>query len=249
MITEAESPAAEPKNSARAGAKSPEDMPCRYISGSTSVTLGLRRHHGVRIWLRNPAITGLGIDPAVAHPRRLHLDRPGAGGDPARLGVAVTDHQTTPPIVSLVGQSGDVRVHLRLQRGGQHPPRPLGADLIDGRAQLRAAVVVGHYSQHRRSFLAGVAAPTTRWLNEEGTPRPQAGGRSTTSGHTSATQAARHHAYGDRYQRTKARLGRQRGSKVARVDIARCVAEANWHMLTKGEPFAPAGPAHSALAA
>lgn len=43
------------------------------------------------------------------------------------------------------------------------------------------------------------------------------------------------------------RLGRQRGSKVARVDIARCLAEANWHMLTKGEPFAPAGPAHSAL--
>jgi transposase len=64
-----------------------------------------------------------------------------------------------------------------------------------------------------------------------------------------ATHAARHPIYRHRYQATKARLGRQRGAKVARVDIARRVAEANWHMLTKGEPFAPAGPAHSALVA
>ena len=64
-----------------------------------------------------------------------------------------------------------------------------------------------------------------------------------------ATHAARHPAYRDRYQTTKARLGRQRGAKVARVDIARRLAEANWHMLTKGEPFAPAGPARSALVA
>jgi transposase len=35
-----------------------------------------------------------------------------------------------------------------------------------------------------------------------------------------ATHAARHAAYRNRYQRMKARLGRQRGSKVARVDIA-----------------------------
>jgi transposase len=64
-----------------------------------------------------------------------------------------------------------------------------------------------------------------------------------------AIHAARHVAYRDRYQRTKSRLGRQRGAKVARVDVARCLAEANWHMLTKGEPFAPAGPARSALVA
>lgn len=64
-----------------------------------------------------------------------------------------------------------------------------------------------------------------------------------------ATHAARHPAYRDRYQATKARLGRQRGAKVARVDIARRVAEANWHMLTKGEPFAPAGLTQRALVA
>jgi transposase len=64
-----------------------------------------------------------------------------------------------------------------------------------------------------------------------------------------ATHAARHPAYRQRHHNIKARLGRQRGSKVARVDIARRLAEANWHMLTKGEPFAPAGPAPFALVA
>ena len=48
VITEADSPAAEPKNSSRAGAKSPELMPCRYISGSTSATLGDFLAHGGR---------------------------------------------------------------------------------------------------------------------------------------------------------------------------------------------------------
>jgi len=53
VITDADSPAAEPKNSASAGAKSPLDMPCRYINGNTSDTFGLLRAHGVRIELRN----------------------------------------------------------------------------------------------------------------------------------------------------------------------------------------------------
>jgi transposase len=57
-----------------------------------------------------------------------------------------------------------------------------------------------------------------------------------------AIHAARHPIYVDHYQATKVRLGRQRGAKVARVDIARKLTEAIWHMLTKGEPFAPAGP-------
>jgi transposase len=63
-----------------------------------------------------------------------------------------------------------------------------------------------------------------------------------------AVHAARHPAYVDHYQRTKVRLGRQRGAKIARVEIARKLAEAIWHMLTKGEPFAPVGP-QSRLAA
>ena len=63
-----------------------------------------------------------------------------------------------------------------------------------------------------------------------------------------ATHAARDVHYRDRYERNKKRLGRQRGAKVARVDIARQLAEAIWHVLTKKEPFAPAGPAMQLVA-
>jgi transposase len=57
-----------------------------------------------------------------------------------------------------------------------------------------------------------------------------------------AIHAARHPHYKERYERTKKRLGRQRGAKVARVDLARQLATAIWHVLTKNEPFAPVGP-------
>jgi transposase len=57
-----------------------------------------------------------------------------------------------------------------------------------------------------------------------------------------AVHAARHPASIDHSQRTKIRLGRQRGPKVARIEVARKLTEAIWHMLTTGEPFAPAGP-------
>ena len=64
-----------------------------------------------------------------------------------------------------------------------------------------------------------------------------------------STHACRHPLYKERYQRTKTRLGKQRGSKVARVDLARKLAEAIWHMLTRNQPFAPAGATASPLAA
>jgi transposase len=56
-----------------------------------------------------------------------------------------------------------------------------------------------------------------------------------------ALHASRHPAYRDRYERTKRRLGRQRGARVAQVDLARRLSEAIWYMLTRGQPFAPAG--------
>jgi transposase len=55
--------------------------------------------------------------------------------------------------------------------------------------------------------------------------------------------ALRHPAYSERYQRTKRRLGRQRGAKVAQVDIARRLTHAIWHMLSRKEKFAPRGAA------
>lgn len=41
-----------------------------------------------------------------------------------------------------------------------------------------------------------------------------------------AIRASKHPAYRDHYERTAARLGKQRGKKVARVEVARKLAEA-----------------------
>jgi transposase len=64
---------------------------------------------------------------------------------------------------------------------------------------------------------------------------------------------AAHHAgrsphYRNRYERTRKRLGKQRGPKVAAVEIARQLAEAIWHMLNSNQPFAPAGAANPLVA-
>jgi transposase len=56
-----------------------------------------------------------------------------------------------------------------------------------------------------------------------------------------ATTACQHRLYRQRYEQTKRRLGKQRGPKVAQVQLARTLAEAIWHMLTRDQPFAPAG--------
>src|SRR5512133_1831775 len=55
--------------------------------------------------------------------------------------------------------------------------------------------------------------------------------------------ALRDPVYSERYQRTKRRLGKQRGAKVAQIDVARRLTEAIWHMLTRDEAFAPKGAA------
>ena len=56
-----------------------------------------------------------------------------------------------------------------------------------------------------------------------------------------AMNACKHPLYAERYQRTKRRLGRQRGPKVAQIELSRKLTEAIWHMLTRNQPFAPAG--------
>ena len=58
-----------------------------------------------------------------------------------------------------------------------------------------------------------------------------------------AATASRHPLYAERYQQLKKRTGRQRGSKIAQIDLARRLAEAIWHMLTKNQPFTPFTPA------
>ena len=49
MITGPDRPAEEPRNWPSAGTKSPDDRPCRYSSGSTSVIFGVFRAHGGKI--------------------------------------------------------------------------------------------------------------------------------------------------------------------------------------------------------
>ena len=56
-----------------------------------------------------------------------------------------------------------------------------------------------------------------------------------------ALNACKHPYYAQRYRHTKRRLGRQRGPKVAQIDLARRLTEAIWHMLTRNQPFAPVG--------
>jgi transposase len=63
-----------------------------------------------------------------------------------------------------------------------------------------------------------------------------------------AHTAARHPCYRPVRERFQARHGRKRGTKLAAVEIGRRLAEAIWHMLTRNEPFAPAG-ATASLAA
>ena len=63
-----------------------------------------------------------------------------------------------------------------------------------------------------------------------------------------AVHAARHPAYAAHYEATRKRLGRQRGAKVARIEVARKLAEAIWYMLTREQTFAPQGPTRALVA-
>jgi transposase len=56
-----------------------------------------------------------------------------------------------------------------------------------------------------------------------------------------AQHAARHPPYRQRYQTTKHRLGKQRGAKVAQIELARRLAETIRHTLTRQQPSAPVG--------
>jgi transposase len=56
-----------------------------------------------------------------------------------------------------------------------------------------------------------------------------------------AIAASSHPLYKQRYQRTKRRLGRQRGAKVAQIELARKLTEAIWCRNQPFKPFASAG--------
>jgi transposase len=56
-----------------------------------------------------------------------------------------------------------------------------------------------------------------------------------------AHTASQHPLYRPILERNRAHHGRKRGTKIAALTIGRKLAEAIWHMLTRDEPFAPAG--------
>ena len=56
-----------------------------------------------------------------------------------------------------------------------------------------------------------------------------------------AHTASSHPAYRPILERNIARHGRKRGTKIAVITIGRKLTEAIWHMLTRNQPFAPAG--------
>jgi transposase len=112
---------------------------------------------------------------------------------------------------------------LRAARGGGTGPDPSSACRLSEISQTGLCPLVRQSGRRDdRGPLAKNGPKYLRWALIE-----------------AATHAARHPAYRDRYEHTKKRLGRQRGSKVARVEIARELATAIWHMLAKNEPFNP----------
>ena len=107
-------------------------------------------------------MVGVGVGAAVVDPGRDHLDRPRRGEDLAGLVGAVAHHQPAPVLVALAGELGDVGVDLGLQRFGQHPTGTLANQLVDQRATIAAAGIIGvgssrNYGEH------GSYLPDRRW--------------------------------------------------------------------------------------
>ena len=160
VITEADNPAAEPKKPSRAG----NEVTCRK-----SVQVQERKHLGD---LRGPAAPGrkddgakLGLLPGflvqatIVHPRCFDLEYSSNGLDLAWPGMAVPRHEPVTLLVALVYELGQICLDLGLQGGGEHRSCPFTADLVQARASFRASLVVVHYAQHRRPFLAGALTP------------------------------------------------------------------------------------------
>ena len=96
-------------------------------------------------------------------------------------------------------------------------------------AQASADVGQGHPTCILPSSAVGRSPPLTR--------RPHPCRALVEAAHT----AYRHPLYRPLLERKRAQLGKKRGTKIAAIDVARKLTEAIWHMLTRNEPFAPAG--------
>jgi hypothetical protein len=131
-----------------------------------------------------------------------------------------------PPMEKLAARSHIAPGRPVLPRAGMNRRSP---NPISCAAPASADVGQGHPTRILPSCTAGRSPPLTR------RPHPC---RALVE---AATHACTHPVYRDRYQQTKARIGKQRGAKVAQVDLARRLSEAIWHMLTRAQAFAPKG--------
>lgn len=152
------------------GAGAEELLKCGHeVTGGQAVQIEQRQHLADLRRLPGPgrqdrrgeplALTGRLVDPPV-HARGFDLDRPGRGGDPPGLVVAVAHDQTPAAFVPLIGQLGYVGVDFRLQRGSQHPPGALADDLVNQGAVWCRSVFVD-YREHGRAFPTD--APTSAY--------------------------------------------------------------------------------------
>ena len=106
VIDDADRPAPVPRNCMERRSQSPEDRPCRYSSGRTSVICVERPPHAGRIAEENRCRSPVsGSVSLVVHPRRFHLHRTRAGSPPVGgWWVAIADHESTTVLVDLVGE-------------------------------------------------------------------------------------------------------------------------------------------------
>ena len=189
--------------------------------------------------------------------RPVRRRRPGAARL-ARDPRAVGDHARSEPLVRRRPGGPDRGVRAGTPGPGRGPPRHrapahgarhrLGAGVHD-RVGDRRHREVQHPQEARRVHRAGPIVRQSGGRDDRGPLAKNGPKYLRWALIEAATHASRHPAYRERYERTKRRLGRQRGSKVARVDIARELSTAIWHMLTKREPFAPGRPHVGSLVA
>ena len=94
--------------------------------------------------------------------------------------------QAMPVFVDLVDQARDVAVDLGLEGSGQHPPRPLGHQLVQRRSTAPRSRAPQHVLSTSAFLPAGVSPPANLFcVKQEGTPRLRSGGASTGFGYIS----------------------------------------------------------------
>ena len=133
----------------------------------------------------------------------------------ARLRASGAGHPYVPLLLTVPGVGLGARLH---DRGRDRRDLPLPEPDQTHRLHRPLPRVVQSGESDRRGPLSKHGPRYLRWALLEAT-----------------MHALRHPAYAERYQRNKRRLGKQRGARVAQIDIARRLTVAIWHMLTRNE--------------